>query len=263
MTSIKRTDLLALSNLRNDGRKGHEIRRTRIQMGCSGHHSGSAIVQMGLTSAMATVSGPIDCSKRSEELPDRAVLDVKVRIAPFAAASGDRRYFNPNTDRRLLEHANLIQRAMEASILMHLHARSKIELSVVILADDGGRLCAAINAATCALIDAGIPLRDFICACSAGFSEDGHHLVDLNREEINQDQSTIICACMPQRDNSIVLCQCQSRLSSDQTLLDLMDSAVSGCQAVFQVMSNAIRQRAISVHKAHNGTANIELNFQN
>lgn len=102
----------------------------------------------------------------------RATLDVQVRVAPFAASSGDRRYMNPNTDRRLLEQANLIQQAMEASILMQLHPRSKIEISIVVLADDGGRLCVAINAATLALIDAGIAVRDFVCACSAGLMDD-------------------------------------------------------------------------------------------
>lgn len=33
-------------------------------------------------------------------------------------------------------------------------------------------MCACLNAATLALIDAGIPLRDYVCGCSAGFVED-------------------------------------------------------------------------------------------
>ena len=35
-----------------------------------------------------------------------------------------------------------------------------------------GDLAVCINAATLALIDAGIPLKDFVCACSAGYIED-------------------------------------------------------------------------------------------
>lgn len=29
-----------------------------------------------------------------------------------------------------------------------------------------------VNAATMALIDAGVPMKDFVCACSAGYIED-------------------------------------------------------------------------------------------
>ena len=72
MSSIRRTDLLALSNLRNDGRKQEEIRRMRIQMGPLGDsNGGSALVEMGLTVVLATVRGPMECTRRSDELPDR------------------------------------------------------------------------------------------------------------------------------------------------------------------------------------------------
>jgi ribonuclease PH len=70
-STLRRTDLLALSNLRNDGRKPHEIRRMRIQMGVSGGKS--ALVEMGLTAVLAKVEGPMECSRRSEEVADRYV----------------------------------------------------------------------------------------------------------------------------------------------------------------------------------------------
>ena len=69
---------------------------------------------------------------------------------------------NPTTDRRLIEMSNLIRRSTEAAILLILYSKSRIEISVFVLADDGGRLCAGINAATLALVDAGIPLRDMV-----------------------------------------------------------------------------------------------------
>ena len=61
---------------------------------------------------------------------------------------------------------------MEAALLLHLYPKTKIEIVVWILADDGGRLCAAINATTLALVDAGIPMKDLVCACSAGGNGD-------------------------------------------------------------------------------------------
>lgn len=69
---LRRADLLTLSNLRNDGRKPHEIRRIRIQMGVvAENNGGSAVVEMGLTTVLAMVRGPIECSRRSDEISDR------------------------------------------------------------------------------------------------------------------------------------------------------------------------------------------------
>ena len=69
-STLRRTDLLALSNLRNDGRKPHEIRRMRVEITEQG-----ALVEMGLTTVLATVRGPIECTRRSEEVPDRYVVE--------------------------------------------------------------------------------------------------------------------------------------------------------------------------------------------
>ena len=35
-----------------------------------------------------------------------------------------------------------------------------------------GNHAACINAVTMALIDAGVPMKDFVCACNAGFIDD-------------------------------------------------------------------------------------------
>jgi len=42
-----------------------------------------------------------------------------------------------------------------------------------------GNRCASINAGTLALIDAGIPMKDFVCASSATYLEDTPMLGEL------------------------------------------------------------------------------------
>lgn len=276
MSSLRRTDLLALSHLRNDGRKPGEIRRMRCQMGPltvvsgagggggGGAVSGSAVVSMGLTMVLASVRGPTECIRRSDELPDRAILDITVRSAPFATS--DRRTTNPATDRRLLEMSNLIKRALGASVLLHLHPKSRIEINVMILADDGGRLCASINACTLALIDAGIPMKDMVCSCSAGLASnagaDGTdvEIVDLNRLELRSysgDAAVYLpCATMPQR-GTVVLAQCESRLNA-QTFERVLDAAREGCDAVFEIMRACVRERSVRLLAAKNGNAVVE-----
>jgi len=272
--SIRRTDLLALSNLRNDGRKPEEIRRMRVQLGpvstiTSGGEAvgGSALVEMGLTVAMATVRGPVACQRRSDELPDRAVVDVSIKTAPFAPSGGDRRLVNPNTDRRLVEMAHLLKRALEATILLQLYPKSSIQVQIVILADDGGRLCAAINAASAALIDAGIPVKDILCACSAGYAggTTDTTLVDLNRQEESSSHSSngggknavcLPCAMLPQR-GTLVLSQCEARLPDFDTLDRVLEAAMAGCRAVFDVLQAAVRERASALMGLRNGQGTV------
>lgn len=266
-SSLRRADLLALSNLRNDGRKPDEIRRLRVQLGCLGTNStsgGSALVEMGLTMALASVQGPMECARRADELPDRAVLEVTVRAAPFGWGT-DRRMANPHTDRRLLEASQWVQRAMEATILLQLHPKSRIVIDIVILADDGGRLCAAVNAATLALMDSAIPLKDFCVACTAGLSASGDTttdatLVDLNRREESssggQPAVVLPCAMLPQR-GTVVLAQCEARLPNIETLQRVQAAAMEGCRAVFEIVQAAVRERATTLLAARQGHATV------
>ncbi|KAG7351869.1 exosome complex exonuclease Rrp41 [Nitzschia inconspicua] len=278
-SSIRRTDLLALSNLRNDGRKPGEIRRMRVQMGANtntgdgGGVGGSALVDMGLTSALATVRGPMACARRSDELPDRAMVDVSVKAVPFAPSGGDRRVTNPNTDRRLVEMTHLLKRALEATILLQLYPKSRIQVQVVILADDGGRLSAAINAASVALIDAGIPVKDILCSCSAGYAGSGVNtdektLVDLNRQEessfAGQNAVCLPCAMLPQR-GTVVMAQCEARLPDFDTMDRVLGAAMDGCRAVFDIIQAAIRERAsilLGMRRGH-GTVTNSFEHQN
>ena len=81
--STRRTDILSLINLRNDGRRPHEIRAMNCNLGAlpsttscgsalpTSSCSGSALVSMGLTQVLCVVRGPCEVSRRSEELPDR------------------------------------------------------------------------------------------------------------------------------------------------------------------------------------------------
>eukprot|EP01083_Nonionella_stella_P001551 4453_1 len=277
MSSLRRTDLLALSNLRNDGRKPNEIRRMTIEMSpltnsAGSNVTGSALVQMGLTSVLCAVIGPVDCARRSDELSDRAVLEVNVRTAPFAPSSGDRRSTNPTTDRRIIEQSSLIQKALGASLLLHLFPKMRIIIDVTVLADDGGRLCAAINAATCALVDAGLPMKDLVCSCSAGLVTAGNgngledvELMDLNQREAStySNESSAVylpCATMPQR-GTVVLAQCESRLSSVDVFEKVLNAAMEGCQMVFKVMEACIRERTGKLLAAKSGNVTISTNF--
>lgn len=68
-----------------------------------------------------------------------------------------------------MEISLLIKQTFEAVVLCELAPRSQIDIFVSVIQADGGTRCAAINAVTLALIDAGIPMREFVCSCAAGY----------------------------------------------------------------------------------------------
>lgn len=253
--SIRRSDILALSGLRHDGRKPHEIRRMQIEM-----QDNAAVVSMGLSTAHARVIGPTECQRRSDELPDRAIVEVSLQILSFATA--DRRTTSSGTDRRVVEATQLLQKALESAILVHTYPKTRILIDISILADDGGRIVVAMNAATLALLEAGIPMKDFVCACAAGYtgSSDAasEPLVDLNRKEEVSGTAVIPCAILPQR-GTLVMTLCEAHVQDYEEFERLVDAASEGCRAVFDNMQAAVKERAATVLAARSGHARISV----
>src|ERR1700712_4122877 len=60
--------------------------------------------------------------------------------------------------------------ALSDVIHMHLFPHSTINIALHVLSLDGSLLAALINASTLALIDAGIPMSDYLTSCTAGLT---------------------------------------------------------------------------------------------
>ena len=68
----------------------------------------------------------------------------------------------------MAELQHTLASAFAATLDTHLYPRSTIALSLHVLAQDGALLAACLNAATLALVDAGVPAADYLVACTAG-----------------------------------------------------------------------------------------------
>jgi exosome complex component RRP41 len=68
-----------------------------------------------------------------------------------------------------VEAATALQQSLEAAVMLRQYPGSEIVVHVQVLQSDGGALTAAINAATLALIDAGVAMRDFVVGCSVAY----------------------------------------------------------------------------------------------
>lgn len=71
--------------------------------------------------------------------------------------------------RRLLEMASFVKQTFEPVVITTLYARSQIDIYLQVIQQDGGVLQACVNAATMALIDSGVAMTDYVCACTAGW----------------------------------------------------------------------------------------------
>lgn len=123
----------------------------------------------------------------------------------------------------------MIQDTFESAILLRLYPRAQIDIYVEVLQADGGVLPAAINAATLALVDAGVPMLDLVCACTAGLVE-GEPILDLNYAEEASDCAAVPLAILLSK-GSVVTLAMQARMNVDlfQRVIDL---ASIGCNQV-------------------------------
>jgi len=202
---------------------------------------------MGETKIYASVSGPHEMERHSEALMDEAVLRVNLCVAPFGGGVDRIKQLSRGGDKTNQKMAGNIKAIFEGAVFLDLHPRSQIDLNIVVLADDGGRLVAAVNAATLALVDAGIAMRDFVVGCEAGYLNNGT-LIDLSSSEKQHyatlgDAVVLPVVMMPQRDK-VMLCQSDSRHGLE-VFEETLEAGVEGCGQVFRQLQTAVRAHAV------------------
>jgi exosome complex component RRP41 len=142
---------------------------------------------------------------------------------------------------------NTITDAFSQSLFTNLYPHSTISLSLHILSQDGALLAACINASTLALIDAGIPMRDYICACTAGSTssygsndEQADPLLDLNNTE-EQELPFLTVATLGASDAVSVLVM-ETRVQVGR-LEGMLAVGVDGCKQVRQILDQVVKTR--------------------
>ncbi|ODQ64669.1 hypothetical protein NADFUDRAFT_83583 [Nadsonia fulvescens var. elongata DSM 6958] len=190
---------------------------------------GSASWKCGHTSIICSVSGPME-SKRRNELPTLATLELVVRPA-----------ISLSSTREALIKDRLYS-VLSAVILRQLHPRSLIQIVLQILEPGEDlqfnilELATCINAATLALIDAGIPLRATVAATAVAITQSGEYIVDPTREQLNEPEteSTHVFAYMIRSDNKatdLILVESLGSFTQEQ-LLSGIQMAAEHCEKV-------------------------------
>ena len=153
--------------------------------------------------------------------------------------------------RRINEMATTISSTFSQSLFTHLFPHSTITLSLHILSSDGSILAALLNASTLALIDAGIPMKDYICACTAGSTssyssndESADPLLDLNAQEELELPFLTVGTLGGSDSVSVLVMETKVQVGRLEGMLAV---GVDGCKQVREVLDRVVRERGARV----------------
>jgi len=170
---------------RFDGRDYDQIRKMEAKVGIIPNANGSAIFKFGNTYALAAVYGPRAIPKSLGEY-DKAVLRVRYNMLTFSVPNRKR----PNPSRREVELSEVIKRSLEPALFLEEFPGAVVDIYIDILQADAGTRTAGINAASLALADAGILMKDLVVSVAVG--KIGERVViDLTKEEEDYDSEVI------------------------------------------------------------------------
>lgn len=238
-------EILSPEGLRCDGRRPHEMRKLKCEVGIAQDADGSAIVEQGYTKVLVTVYGPRECENRMNRLNDRATICCTYSKATFSTGVRMRKM---TVDKKSTEVSVMIQNTFEAAIMLEKFPKSQIDIFVQVLQGDGGERCVAINATTLALINAGIPMKDYVCACAATIFQDTA-ILDINHLEEFSRGPIFMLAVMP-KSEQIVQLQLDNRLHNDH-LDKVVKQTIMGCKDIQVLLDRKIKERTVEAAAAY------------
>jgi len=226
--------LIDSKGLRVDGRRLDELRPIKMEVGILDKADGSAYIEQGKNKILAAVYGPREAHPKHIALADRAVVRCRYHMAPFSV---DERK-SPAPSRRELELSKVIRESLEPAIMSEYFPRATIDIFIEVLQADAGTRCAGITAASLALADAGIPMRELVAACAAGKIE-GKVILDLSDIEDKKGEADLPVALMP-KSNVISLIQMDGSLS-DEEFKQALDLSTDACRKIYEMQREALK----------------------
>jgi exosome complex component RRP41 len=227
---------LIVNGKRLDGRGFDELRPIKMEIGVLKRADGSAYLEWGDNKIIAACYGPREVHPRHVEKADRAVVRVRYNMAPFSVPDRKR----PGPDRRSIEISKVTVEALEPMVLTHLFPRTAIDIFIEVLQANAGTRCAGITAATLAMADAGIPMRDLVASCAAGKIE-GHVTVDQMGIEDNYGDADLPLAIAPAK-KEVTLLQMDGNLTRKE-FKQAFEMALNGCLKVYEMQKETLKKK--------------------
>jgi len=221
---------------RLDGRGFEDLRSIKIEVGVLKRADGSCYFELGDNKVIAAVYGPREMHPRHAQDAKMAVVKFRYNMAPFSVDDRKR----PGPDRRSIEISKVSREALDPVIMREYYPKTAIEVYVELLQSDAGTRTAGINAASVALADAGIPMKDLVSSVAVG-KIDGEMVLDLNAMEDNHGEADMPVAVIA-RTNTITALQMDGRLTKEEFERGLK-LAMGACHQIYELQRTALIER--------------------
>ncbi len=225
---------------RYDGRNFTESREIEAKAGVIKRADGSAYFRIGNTVAYAAVYGPRELHPKFMQNPERGILRCSYNMMPF---SGQGERVRPGQNRRAREIAMVTEKALLPVLNLENYPNAVVDVFIELPQTDAGSRCAGICAASIALADAGIEMKDLVGAVSVGRVDD-KVLVDLDySEEAHEEGGTadIPIALIPST-GEMTLLQMDGEITKEQ-LINALNMAKDAILKINIEQKNALKNK--------------------
>lgn len=225
---------------RIDGRSFEETRKIEAKVGIIKRADGSAYFKIGNTWAYAAVYGPRNLYPKFLQNPSKGILRCSYNMMPFSSSHGRVR---PGGSRRSKEISLVTANALLPVLDLEEYPNSVVDVFVEFPQTEAGSRCAGICAASMALADAGLTMKDMVSSVSVGKVGD-KLLVDLDYSEEAYDEAPVadVPVAMLHNSGKITLLQMDGLVKKEE-LDKLLDMAKKACNEIYEVQKQALMDK--------------------
>lgn len=225
---------------RVDGRGMDQMRPIKAKVGVIPRADGSAYFKIGNTFAYAAVYGPRNLHPKFLQDPSKGILRCNYNMMPFSG-SGNR--VRPGQNRRAKEISIVTEKALLPVLDLSEYPNSVVDVFIEFPMTEAGSRCAGICAASMALADAGLKMKDLVSAVSVGRVDD-KVIVDLDYSEEAYEDGPVadIPVAMVPSSGEITLLQMDGIVSTD-ILRNALGKARKACLDIYEVQKKALKDK--------------------
>jgi exosome complex component RRP41 len=228
---------------RIDGRTSTDLRPIEAKAGIIKNAEGSGYFKIGKTWAYAAVYGPKEINPRFLMRPDTGILRVNYNMMPF---SGQGERVRPGQNRRARELSMVSEKALMSVVDLTKFKNTGVDVYIELPQTDAGSRCAGICAASIALADAGIVMKDMVGAVAVG-RVNGEIVVDLSyEEEATEGQGGAVDTAMAMVPSTeeITLLQMDGVVSKEE-LMQALEMGKVACKKIAEIQREALRNKFV------------------
>ena len=149
----------------------------------------------------------------------------------------------PGGSRRAKEISLVSEKALLPVLNLDEYPNSVVDVFIELPQTEAGSRCAGINAASMALADAGLLMKDLVCAVSVGRVDD-KLLVDLDYTEEAYDDVPVadIPVAITPASGNITLLQMDGLITKEQ-LSKVVEMGKKACKDIYEIQKKALKDK--------------------